>query len=164
MHGDDFTNLGYKESLDWFRGEISKRYEVKFRARLGPEKGDDKSVRILNRIVSWTSEGIRYEADQRHAEIITKILGLEGKKHIGTPGTKAANEKDEEGDDEPLGKREASTYRAITARGNYMSQDRTDIKICCQGAKQAHGETASEGLEKVDKVWQICIGESKICL
>ena len=72
--------------------------------------------------------GITYEADQRHAEIITKILGLEGKKGLSTPGVRAANEKDEELDDEFLERKEAGIYRAITARGNYLSQDRTDIK------------------------------------
>ena len=51
-----------------------------------------------------------------------------GKKPLGTPGVKPSNEKDEELDDEFLDKKEASIYRAITARGNYLSQDRTDIK------------------------------------
>jgi hypothetical protein len=66
-HGDDFTALGYEPDLDWFRKMISERYEVKFRGRLGPGRNDDKSVRILNRIVEWSDQGISYEADQRHA-------------------------------------------------------------------------------------------------
>ena len=100
---------------------------MKFRARLGPEDGDDKAVRTLNREVSWTKEEITYEADQRHAEIINKILGMEGRKPISTR-VKAANENDEEGDDEFLDKRDASTYRVVTARGNYLGQDRTDVR------------------------------------
>ncbi len=48
------------------------------RGRLGPGKEDDKNIRILNRVVHWESEGIRYEADHRHAEIIIRELGLEG--------------------------------------------------------------------------------------
>ena len=39
---------------------------------------DDKGVRILNRIVTWDEEGIRYEVDQRHADIIIRQLGLKG--------------------------------------------------------------------------------------
>ena len=50
-HGDDFTVLGHRTDLDWFRQEIIKRYEVKFRGRLGPEAEDDKAIRILNRLV-----------------------------------------------------------------------------------------------------------------
>ena len=49
-------------------------FEIKVKARLGPNSTDDKSVRILNRVVYWTAEGIRYEPDQRHAEIIIHQL------------------------------------------------------------------------------------------
>ena len=76
VHGDDFTVLGWESSLDWFRRQISDKFEVKFRGRLGPEDTDDKSIRILNRIATWDDEGIKYEADQRHADIIIKELGL----------------------------------------------------------------------------------------
>jgi hypothetical protein len=72
VHGDDFTVLGFKDDLDWFRGEIQKKFEVKLRGRLGPEEGYEKSVSILNRVVEWGEDGITYEADQRHAEIIKK--------------------------------------------------------------------------------------------
>ena len=60
----------------WFRQRIIEKYEVKFRGRLGPNDNDDKSIRILNRIVEWTDNGIKYEADQRHAELIVKGLGF----------------------------------------------------------------------------------------
>ena len=53
VHGDDFTVLGFSGQLDWFRSKISERYEVKFRGRLGPEEHDCKSIRILNRVVTW---------------------------------------------------------------------------------------------------------------
>ena len=55
IHGDDFTMLGTEHDLDWFRREISQIYEVKFRGRIGPTDKDDKAVRILNRVVTWTS-------------------------------------------------------------------------------------------------------------
>ena len=74
VHGDDFTVLGDEKQLDWFREQIARRFEVKFRGRLGPEEKDDKSIRILNRVVEWGPDGIRYEADQRHAEIIVRDL------------------------------------------------------------------------------------------
>ena len=68
VHGDDFTVLGHEEDLDWFRRVISETFEVKFRGRVGPGDNDDKSIRILNRVIEWTEEGILYEADQRRAE------------------------------------------------------------------------------------------------
>ena len=53
VHGDDFTHTGFDKDLDWFRTQIKGRFEVKFRARIGPSESDDQSVRILNRIVEW---------------------------------------------------------------------------------------------------------------
>jgi hypothetical protein len=76
VHGDDFTMLGWEEDLDWFRKQIQERFEVKVKGRIGPGKEDEKSMRVLNRIVEWTEQGIEYETDQRHAEIIVRDLGL----------------------------------------------------------------------------------------
>jgi hypothetical protein len=83
---------------------------------LGPEDKDDKAIRILNRVVSWDSEGIKYEPDQRHAEVIIEQLGVKAKQGIATPGVKPADAKDEEGDDENLGPTDATCYRAAVAR------------------------------------------------
>ena len=38
----------------------------KLRADLGPGKNDMTTMRVLNRIVGWTENGIIYEAGQRH--------------------------------------------------------------------------------------------------
>ena len=58
VYGDDFTVLGNTEQLDWFRKQIAKRYEVKFKARLGGDKSDDKAVFLLNRPIQWDENGI----------------------------------------------------------------------------------------------------------
>ena len=126
VHGDDFTVSGLEGDLDWFRAKIQERFEVKFRGRLGPGAEDDKSIRILNRVVEWSKEGIHYEVDQRHAELIVSQLGLSGSaKALSAPGKKEdSNEEDEE-----LTHEEATKYRALTARANYLSQDRSDIQF-----------------------------------
>ena len=87
VHGDDFTQIGRKEQLDWFRTHIRNRLEVTFRARLGPSEEEDKAVRILNRIVEWADDGIKYEADQRHAEILINEFGLQATKGVDTPAS-----------------------------------------------------------------------------
>ena len=59
--------------------------EVKFKNRL--ERGKPGSVRILNRIVTVTKDGLEYEADQRHAEILMRDMGVdEDCKGVVTPG------------------------------------------------------------------------------
>jgi hypothetical protein len=105
-----------------------EKFEVKFRGSLGPEKGDDKSIRILNRIVQWNKKGISYEADQRHAEIIMVHQGLDkDSTAMVTPGEKYPHI--DEDDEEELDGGEATKYRAMTARGIYLAQDRTDIQF-----------------------------------
>ena len=64
-------------------------YDVKVRGKLGPDKDDDKAITILNRCVEWTSHGLLYEADPRHAEILIRELGLENTKPVVTPGVKS---------------------------------------------------------------------------
>ena len=71
--------------LDWFRRAISERYEVKFRGRIGPSESDDKSIRILNRVTTWNVDGISYEADHRHAEIIVKQYRGLGRLRMAAP-------------------------------------------------------------------------------
>ena len=116
VHGDDFTIMADEQQLDWFRPEISNKFDAKFRGRIGPDITDDKSTRILNRIVTWTPNGITYEADQRHGEIIIQQLGLEaGAKAVGTPGIKQELGTTQE-DLEELSIKESTMYRAMTAR------------------------------------------------
>ena len=54
VYGDDFTVLTAERQLNWFKAKINETFETKRRARLGSELNDDRSVRILNRIVAWT--------------------------------------------------------------------------------------------------------------
>merc|ERR1711911_93626 len=94
-----------------------------FRGRLGPGEADDKSIRILNRVVQWTRDGIEYEADQRHSEIIVPELGLNGtSKSVSTPSVKSSTQSED-----ALASHEATLYRALVARANYLAQDRSDI-------------------------------------
>ncbi len=87
----DFTVLGPSKSLNWFRGVVQQRMEVKLKGRL--ETGKPGAVRILNRIVIVTENGFEYEADQRQAEILMRDMGIdESSKGVVTPGVSVAEE------------------------------------------------------------------------
>jgi len=135
VHGDDFTSLGNDEALDWLHEKLAGEYEFKKKARLGPDEGDDKSARLLNRVISWEKDGIALEADQRHVEIVLKQLGLEGGRAVGTPGTK--ERETEDGDDEELGPEEKTAYRGVAARLNFVAMDRADIQYSTKEACRA---------------------------
>ena len=110
--------------MDWFRTQIAGRYSVKLRGRLGPRRGSDNRIRILNRIIQRDDNAIVYEADQRHAELIIKHLGLSDKTNsVATPGVKRTHEDDGE-DEEELSGHGATKYRALAARAIFVAQDR----------------------------------------
>ena len=81
-------------------------------------------------MLTWEEHGVRYEADPRHAELVVKALGLADAKPAVTPGVSGqCDVRDEEDDSNPklLGE-EATAYRAVTARLNFLAQDRTDLQ------------------------------------
>ena len=98
---------------------------------MGDGNEDTKSIIILNRIVTWTDQGLEYEADQRHAEIIIKEVGLtENCRTHETPSSKPDKKdiKEEKGFKGVKGT-EATRFRAFTARANFLAQDRGDISF-----------------------------------
>ena len=142
VHGDDFTSTGTERDLQWLDKKLRTEFEIKTEF-LGPAEHHAQQVRILNRVIEWGARGLTYEADQRHVEIIIRELNLEGGKATATPGTRddAANgssmyEEDinlrlnGEGDekDEALQGKELTKFRALSARLNYLAQDRPDLQ------------------------------------
>jgi hypothetical protein len=85
VHGDDFTSVGSEEDLAWLDAEFKRSFEVKSQT-LGPEARHSQQIRVLNRIISWTAEGIVYEPDPRHAERVMAELGLEAARAVTSPG------------------------------------------------------------------------------
>ena len=105
---------------------------------LGPREDQVSEVRILNRIMRWTREGIEYEPDQRHAERIVEELGLDKCKAVSTPCTPASvtEAKIKVAEDVDMTMEHATRYRALAARGMYLAQDRSGIWRRCKRAVQ----------------------------
>ena len=148
--GDDFTVLGREGDLRRFRDDISAKYSVKVRAILGPEPGDDKEVRILNRKLTWGGTGLTYEGDARHAKTVIEGMGLE----VGSKGLRQPIYKEDGGEDESaeLGTWEAKRYRSLAAVVNYMSIDRPDLQFAASVLGRSMSkptETAQVRLKKV---------------
>ena len=126
VHGDDYLSVGKPEDFKWMETMLMKKYQIKTQV-LGPDEDQARQVKVLNRIISWDgARGILYEADPRHAEIIIEQLKLTEAKPLTTPGTKEEGTTKEDSE-EKLGSEEASQYRALVARCNYLCPDRPDI-------------------------------------
>ena len=79
VHGDDFTFTGDDASLRWVEELMSKWYEVKVRARLGPGEKDDKEATLLGRIVRWEGWGISWRGEPEVQRVSVGGFGLEGR-------------------------------------------------------------------------------------
>ena len=87
VHGDDFTTLGRREDLLWFHNRLSSPFEIKARGILGEGANCEKEMRILNRIVRISDEGILYESEPRHVETLLRSLEISSNP-AATPGVK----------------------------------------------------------------------------
>ena len=126
VHGDDYLSVGKPNSLKWMEAVLMKKYQIKTQV-LGPDEDQVQQVKVLNRIIECNgAKGIMYEADPRHAEIIVEQLRLIDAKPLTIPGTKEEGTT-QENSSEKLDSENASLYRALVARCNYLSPDRSDI-------------------------------------
>eukprot|EP00974_Lingulodinium_polyedra_P040502 3889576-Lingulodinium_polyedra.AAC.1 len=81
VHGDDFISVGGRKELKEFKGLLEKRFEISTKV-IGKmvEQGEVQEAKVLNRVIRIDREGWSYEADQRHAELLIRQLGLRGAK------------------------------------------------------------------------------------
>ena len=103
-----------------------------------------KEARILNRIIRVTPQGWEYEADQRHADLIIQETGASDKSTLTHPGGDKKVMKEEGNSKELIGS-EATRFRAVVARGNYLAAGRPDIQyavkeVCRRMAKPVEGD------------------------
>ena len=60
VHGDDFVSEGEKGHLLWLDKQMKLSFELKTEI-LGPDKGETREVRILNRVLRWEDAGISWD-------------------------------------------------------------------------------------------------------
>ena len=131
VHGDDFIATGPADALDWYEGAVASEYEIAVGPRLGPGPKDAKEARVLNRVITWHSDRIEYEADPRQAERLIDECGFSGTTNsMATPGVKNSYQEFET--DEPLEEKLHTPFRGSAARGNYLSADRIDIQFAAK--------------------------------
>ncbi len=113
--------------------------EVKFTYR--PERNKPGSVRILNKIVTVTDQGLEYEADQRHAEILMEDMCIgERSKGVATPEVVSTGEGGQVGEGEARQQGGESIFRAVAASGTTwvrIAWTCSSRRRRCQGARRS---------------------------
>ena len=150
IHGDDFVSSGKEKNLVWMKENLQKKYKIKT-SILGPGKGDEKQVKILNRVLTWHEKGIKYEADPRHVEIMVKDLKLEEANGSKLPGNKDEGNTKEDCE-ELLEGHDASMYRAHVARMNYLGADRPDIAFAVKELSRSMSSPTKGSWSKLKKL------------
>ena len=161
VFGDDMWLLADQVSLDTLKPQLHATYTLKEQGTLGPEKGDAKSVRSLNKLVRWLDGvGVELEADPRHAELIISELGLTEAKPVATPGTKQPAA---EGDEEPLTDQgEVTAYRGISARGLYLSADRPELRFAVKELSRRMAKPTRGDLKELKRLGRYLRGRPRL--
>jgi hypothetical protein len=141
VHGDDFTFVGEDRHLDEIEACMKEWYQVKVKARLGPGENDAKEIDVLGRKIRCTEHGYEYEADPSHRHKVMDALGFDAKSKVLSVTGRV---EDSDVDGEELTGSEATSFRAIAARLNYIAQDSPEImfaakEVCREMAKPSTG-------------------------
>ena len=160
IHGDDFMMVCDREQVGFVRAELEKRFTVKVEVA-GHGEGEMKEVKVLNRVVTATEEGWEYEADQRHAEIIVKEMGVDGSSGVGSPGE---DEKkwEAEGNKVELEGKDARWYRGVAARSNYLGADRSDIQYAVKEVCREMSKPTVGGRRKMKRLGRYLVRRPRV--
>ena len=126
VYGDDILVVGPRSLVDAARKSPRKRFGTR-EQMLGPGPTDASEIVRLNRRVQSTEEGIRISRDPRHVKEIIEELGLEGAKHADTPMIVSQSGKMDRYS-RALSLRDATLYRRLVAKLNYLAMDRPGIR------------------------------------
>ena len=76
-----------------------------------------------------------------------------------TPGIK---ESEQEGDEDELSQEEATKYRALTARANYLAQDRSDIGYATKELTRKMSKPRAGDMRKLKRLARYLIGKERM--
>ena len=150
-HGDDIAAVSDDDVLKAFHITLSGSFEAKVIYLIGPEPGDDKEGLLLNRCISYTDEGIIWEADPRHTELVISELGLRGAKGRNSPGHRLS---EPDPSSAKLGPDQTAAYRPTAARLGFLAEDRWDLRFAskeCLRSMQAPKITDFQKLKHIGR-------------
>ena len=142
---DDLIIAGSGDDLDWLSQKLSEKLEVQ-KARLGP--GHDREATVLNRCVTHSDSGLKWEADPRHAELVVTEHGLQAARPQTSPGDPKPNAPLDH-ELEPDGQK---AHHSVSARLAYPAADRLDIAFACKECSRAVGKATRADLTRLKRI------------
>ena len=145
-HGDDLVLTGPTKRLMEFKKEMTKVYPTEAKII---SFGSPESIKTLNRRLHWGREGIVYQHDPRHVDVLVKELGLENGNTVQTPAAPVAAEEEES---EVLSQTQHHRYRSQVARCLFLSQDRADITFIVNELCQTMSSPTLQSMAKLKRL------------
>ena len=116
---------------------------------------------MLNRVVRWTPDGWEIEPDQRHVDLIIKELGLNDARPVSTPGE--SESRDEEAEcSKLLSTEDASRFRGLAARANYLASDRTNLMYSVKEICRHMATPTAGALKKLKRLGRYLLGNARM--
>jgi len=100
---------------------------------------------LLNRVISWTPECIRYEADQRLSEILIREFGFNGSKGVDTPSSQQNRICNDEEDNTEL-------HTGAPARCNFLGLDRPDVQYAAKEVSRGMANPTNRDLLRLKRL------------
>lgn len=149
VHGDDFPFLGTSEALTSVLAHFRSWWDVKLRGVMGSDQEDSKRMDIFNRTLTWDGKKLILKADNKHAQVLFDELGI---KENSNGVTIPTCESDEKAMEEVLDQREASRYRSLAARANYLGLDRPDLQFATKRICQEMANPTASGMARLKRI------------
>ena len=175
VHGDDFTFSGRHRELEAVRRWIKGWCDIKFRGIMGSGEEDVKEREVLGRIIRRTREGLEVEADEKHRRVLMEKCDLVDESNCalepmvvqgsGSGGRADGRPPDAEIDDDgggELGPKEATWYRGMVARANYLAQDRMDIQFAAKELSRRMARPRKEDVGKLKRFVRYLVGAERM--
>ena len=137
-------------------------FEIKVRALLGPEEGDDKSIVLLGRQVRWTAESIEYEADPKHRKLIMEHFGFDEETNHFVFCCEEDWRKEEEWEEEELPAEEATVFRGIAARANFLRLDCPDLQFPVKQMSREMAKPKAGSWKRMKKIARYFINRKRV--
>ena len=157
VHGDDFMFVGPDEDLDFAWNILNKEYQIKNRGRLGSGRKDVQEIDMLGRTIRYHDWGLTWQGDERHRKMLLEYFGLNGESKALTKNGYKEDET-EGGMAEELGQAEASPYRMLAARLNYLSQDDPALQFSAKEACRRMAKPRERDFNKVKRLCRFMLG------
>ena len=111
-------------------------------------------IQILNRTLRWNKEGITYEAEKRHADIVIKEMNMKKANAVSTPTVPEPSSPD-------MTKDEASRFRGLVACVNYLSLDQPDLQFAATTASQHVAQPKECDWAKIKRIARYLVKASR---